>query len=67
MTYSVGGKIISRKNHACGGNEWLIVRTGADIKIKCLKCGRAVFLSVDEVQRIAKTYVPEEGTNGNNV
>lgn len=56
MKYEVGGKIITKKNHACGSNEWVIVRTGADVKIKCSKCGRAIFLSVDELSRIAKVY-----------
>lgn len=59
MVYQVGDKIISKKNHACGGNEWLVARTGADVKLKCEKCGRAVFLSVDEVKRITKQYVSE--------
>jgi hypothetical protein len=63
MVYSEGGKIISKKNHACGGNEWLIVRTGADIKIKCLKCGRAVFVSVDQSDRLTKKYIPCEEVN----
>ena len=57
MQYQVGGKIISKKNHACGGNEWIVVRTGADIKLKCAKCGRAVFMSVDQTQKITKQYV----------
>ena len=57
MQYSVGDKIISKKNHACGSNAWIIVRTGADIKLKCEKCGRAVFLSVDEVDRIKKQHL----------
>lgn len=57
MTYEVGGKIISKKAHACGGKEWIIARTGADIKLKCEKCGRAVFLSVDEVKKMTKVYV----------
>ena len=56
MTYNVGDKIISKKSHACGGNEWQVVRTGADVKIKCLKCGRAIFLSVDELQKMAKAH-----------
>jgi hypothetical protein len=43
-------------SHACGGNEWQIVRTGADIKIKCTKCGRAIFLSPDELKKIIKVY-----------
>ena len=56
MTYNVGDKIISKKSHACGGNEWQVVRTGADVKIKCLKCGRAIFLSVDELQKMVKVH-----------
>ena len=56
MIYNLGDKIISKKTHACGGNEWQIVRTGADIKIKCQKCGRAIFLSPDELQKIIKVY-----------
>ena len=52
--YSVGDKIISKKPHACGGNDWTVSRVGADIKIKCDKCGRAIFLSLSEVDKIAK-------------
>ncbi len=58
MLYNVGDKLISKKAHACGANEWEVARVGADIKLKCLKCGRAIFLSVDEVKRITKTYSP---------
>ena len=63
MIYGVGGKIISKKNHACGCNEWQIVRTGADIKIKCVKCARSVFVSVDELTKRTKQYIPVEEKN----
>ena len=56
MTYNVGDEIVSKKNHACGGNEWLVTRVGADVKLKCKKCGRAVFLSVSETEKITKLY-----------
>lgn len=56
--YCVGDKIISKKNHACGGNAWQVTRTGADIKLTCLKCGRSVFLSADKVGKITKRYFP---------
>ncbi len=57
MLYNVGDKIISKKNHACGGNEWSVVRVGADVKLKCTKCERAIFLSNDEVKKITKIYI----------
>ncbi len=63
MNYCVGDKIISKKSHACGGNEWQIVRTGADIKIKCTKCGRAIFLSPDELKKIIKVYQKQQENN----
>ena len=56
MKFTVGDTIKAKKPHACGGREWEIVRTGADIKLKCLKCGRIVFLSVPDAERIVAVY-----------
>ena len=33
-----------RKTHPCGSDTWVVIRTGADIKIKCQGCGRIVML-----------------------
>ena len=60
MGYNLGDRIISKKAHACGNNEWEITRVGADIKLKCLKCARSIFLSVDEVKKMTKVYTPFE-------
>ena len=48
---TVGTAIETKKPHPCGGALWEIVRTGADIKIKCLTCGRAVMLLPDELKK----------------
>jgi hypothetical protein len=40
----LGDEIQMRKPHACGGNHWTVVRTGADIRIRCQQCGRAVLM-----------------------
>lgn len=42
--YTLGSIVIMKKGHPCGGNEWEVTRLGADIKIKCVKCGRSVML-----------------------
>ena len=47
----VGTVIETKKPHPCGGALWEIVRTGADIKMKCQTCGRAVLLLPDELRR----------------
>lgn len=64
MNVKVGDKIISKKNHPCGGNEWEVVRTGADFKIKCVTCGHVLFLSYDEVKKMTKKLKTESGENG---
>ena len=42
--YKLNSKVIMKKPHPCGTNEWQIIRMGADIKIKCLNCGRSIML-----------------------
>lgn len=42
--FALGDTVMMRKPHACGTNAWVIVRTGADIKLKCVNCGRIVML-----------------------
>ena len=42
--YSVGSIVEMKKAHPCGTNNWEITRVGADIKIKCINCGRTVLL-----------------------
>lgn len=53
--YKLGSIVTMKKEHPCGTNEWEIVRLGADIKIKCVKCGRFVMLPrIDFNKKIKK-------------
>ncbi len=40
----LGDLVRLRRNHACGGDLWLIDRLGADIGLRCQTCGRHVLL-----------------------
>jgi len=61
LDYQIGTKVIMKKQHPCGTNLWEIVRLGADIKIKCINCGRTVFLPRIEFNKKLKKIVSEEG------
>ena len=39
-----GDVVRTRKVHPCGGDEWTVLRSGADIRIRCNKCGRLVMM-----------------------
>jgi hypothetical protein len=46
-----------RKPHPCGSDEWEVVRVGADIGLKCLKCQRKVLLERGTFERRLKELV----------
>ena len=55
--YELGSTVVMKKNHPCGSNEWQITRIGADIKIKCLNCGRSIMLPRIEFNKKLKKVV----------
>jgi hypothetical protein len=63
----LGDVIRLKKPHSCGGNQWVIIRLGADIGIKCLKCQHAVLLERPNLERRIKAFIsrgePEDQSN----
>ncbi len=58
-TYKIGTKVIMKKAHPCGTNLWEITRLGADIKLKCINCGRMVMIPRIEFNKKLKKIVEE--------
>ncbi|MBV9691432.1 MAG: DUF951 domain-containing protein [Ktedonobacteraceae bacterium] len=58
MRFEIGDRIRLRKQHPCGGFDWEVVRLGADIGLRCEKCGRRVLLPRSEVERRTKQMLP---------
>lgn len=52
--YRVGSVVMMKKPHPCGTNQWVIIRTGADIKIKCANCGRCIMMPRVEFNKKVK-------------
>jgi hypothetical protein len=61
MTIEVkpGDIVRLRKAHPCGSYEWEVVRVGADIGLKCLKCQRRVLLERAVFERRVKKFAPK--------
>ena len=57
MEIKLGDVVRLKKKHPCGSYEWQVVRLGADIGIKCLKCGRRVLLERSVFERRVKTFI----------
>lgn len=58
-TFALNDRIVMKKPHACGANEWVVTRTGADVKLRCAGCGRVVMLDrLDFLKRARKNLGP---------
>ena len=57
MVLSLGDIVQMRKAHPCGSDRWEIIRTGADIKMRCLTCGRVVMLDRETFLRRRKAVI----------
>ena len=55
----LGDVVTTRKPHACGGNEWTVTRTGADIKIRCSTCGHVVMMDREKFLRRRKAVLQQ--------
>ncbi len=64
--FYLGDIVQMKKQHPCGSYDWEVLRLGADIKIKCVGCGRLVMLPRSKfqkgVKKIIKSNAPSEET-----
>ncbi len=53
MNYKLNDKVLLKKPHPCVNRtkEFQIIRMGADIRIKCLGCGKTILLSREEFEK----------------
>lgn len=51
---AVGDVLRLRKTHPCGSDRWEVTRTGIDIGVKCLGCGRYVMIPRIKLEKSIK-------------
>lgn len=61
MLLNIGDIVKMRKTHPCGGDLWSVTYVGADIKIRCEKCGRIVMLDRPTFEKRVKKIVAPAG------
>ena len=58
--YKLNDKVVMKKPHACGTNEWIITRVGVDIKIKCIHCNREIMMDRLEFEKKLRRVIDEK-------
>lgn len=54
----LGDRVVMRKPHPCGSKEFEVTRTGVDVKLKCLGCGRIIMDTRESIMKKIKSVVP---------
>lgn len=57
MDFNLGDKVITKKPHPCGCNQWEITRIGVDFKLKCCNCEHIVVLPREKALKIIKKSI----------
>lgn len=60
MELNLGERLVLKKGHPCGANEWEIIRVGMDIRLRCKGCERQVMLPRKQVEKNIKKILRDE-------
>lgn len=51
MDIQVGDKLHMKKAHPCGSKDWLVLRIGADFRLRCLGCKHEVMVERFKIEK----------------
>ncbi|MBO5324318.1 MAG: DUF951 domain-containing protein [Oscillospiraceae bacterium] len=66
MDIRLGDILHMKKTHPCGEKRWLVLRTGADFRLRCLGCGHEIMVARFKAEKNIRQVVhPESSTESN--
>ena len=60
MDIHVNDVLKMKKAHPCGSQDWLVLRVGMDIRLRCAGCGHEVLAPRRKVEKSIKRVIPKE-------
>lgn len=48
-----------KKEHPCGGKNWLVLRVGMDFRLRCTTCGHEVMVPRRKIEKNIKKIIRE--------
>ena len=52
--------LIMKKAHPCGSDKWLVLRTGADFRLRCMGCGHELMIPRFKAEKNIRSIQREE-------
>lgn len=60
LKFEIGDRVTLKKPHPCGSKDFVIVRMGADFRIKCQGCDKELWLSRRKLERRTRKIFRDE-------
>lgn len=60
MNLRLHDRVVMKKRHPCGANEWELLRVGMDIRLKCMGCGHELMMPRHKAEKHIKKILTEE-------
>ena len=59
MDIRINDILVMKKNHPCGCNRFIVVRSGMDFKLQCEKCSHLVLIPRLKAEKNIKKVIRE--------
>lgn len=63
MNVNIGDILEMKKPHPCGGNRMIVMRVGADFRLKCEKCGHDFMVPRSKCEKKIKKIISADTEN----
>lgn len=60
MDVQPGDILVMKKNHPCGSNEFSVIRSGADFRLRCTGCSREFMVPRSKIETKIRHVVREQ-------
>ena len=60
MDIRVGDTLVMKKAHPCGDKKWLVLRTGADFRMRCSGCGHEIMVPRFKAEKNIRSVIRNE-------
>jgi len=57
LDIQLGDVIVMKKEHPCGEKNWLVLRTGADYRLRCMGCGHEIMLPGFKLGKMIRSVI----------
>ena len=60
MDIRINDILVMKKPHPCGEKQWIVLRTGADFRLRCAGCGHEVMVTRLKAEKNIRNVIREE-------